>query len=251
MELSFEGIAVEDLSFEKFCDYLKQFSTQEKSDFDAKIIKTKAQILGIKSSDIKNISKYLLKSGYENLLKFPKNKVYETDLILGKTLAADKKRGFSEREEMLADLMSTFDNWALCDGTVSCLKYSSSEYGAVKAFAKRLISCEKEFEIRCGIIILLDCVLPAGETEAIIDMLSSVPYGRYYYVDIACAWLLATALIRHKNVVLDFLENCKKINDFTYIKTFQKAKESYRISLEDKLLYSELIKRRKLSAKDI
>lgn len=133
----------------------------------------------------------------------------------------------------------------MCDGTVCSLKFTPNECEDIKNFAKELISREKEFQIRCGIVLLLHCLLPSGKIEDILELTEEVPYGKYYYTDMACAWLFATVLIDHKNIILDYLEKSEKINDFTYIKSFRKAIESYRINSEDKLFYSELIRKRK------
>ena len=55
----------------------------------------------------------------------------------------------------------------------------------------------------------------------------------HYYVNMAQAWLLATAYINYGDQVDEILER-GTLNKFTHNKTIQKAIESYRISDEDK-----------------
>ncbi len=248
MEFIYKGVSAEKLDFDEFCEFLKLYSTDKKAKFDEKLIKTNARILGLKSSEIQLISKYLLKNGYGKILLFPLNRVYEIDLIAAKTVADDNKKSFAEKKEFFRRLFPSIDNWALCDGTVCALKYRPEEYEEIKEFAEESISSEREFPMRCGILLLMRCSLPTGRIDDVFELTEKVPYGRYYYTDMACAWLFATALISHKNAVLDYLEKSEKINDFTYIKSLRKAIESYRINSEDKKFYSELIKRRKSSS---
>ena len=53
------------------------------------------------------------------------------------------------------------------------------------------------------------------------------------------SWLISISLIKYKDKTLKYLKKCK-LNDFTYNKALQKARESLRVSKEDKDYYQSL-----------
>ena len=60
-----------------------------------------------------------------------------------------------------------------------------------------------------------------------------------YYVNMMIAWYFATALAKHYDEVLPFIEK-HRLGKWTHNKTIQKAVESYRVSDEHKTYLSTL-----------
>ncbi|MBF4804262.1 MAG: DNA alkylation repair protein, partial [Lancefieldella rimae] len=60
-----------------------------------------------------------------------------------------------------------------------------------------------------------------------------------YYVNMMIAWFFATALAKQWDSALPYLE-AKKLDTWVHNKTIQKARESYRITAEQKLYLKSL-----------
>ena len=55
-----------------------------------------------------------------------------------------------------------------------------------------------------------------------------------YYVQMAQAWLIATALAKHRDVTIDFIKNEFALSDKVRKMTSRKIKDSYRVEAGDK-----------------
>lgn len=249
MQTTYNGKILEELEYGEFCEFLSQFGSEKKADFDRKIIKTRLKLFGIKTSDIKEIVKYFKDKSTKKLSSFPKNEYYEITLIQGAVIAANKNLYPEEKFRALKEWIPYIDNWAHCDLVMSKTYFGKIPKDSLFPFAQDLIKGKTEFEIRCGVVLLLGCFLTEEYITRVFFELSKLRYGEFYYVDMAVAWLVATALINFKNETLNFLNNCEKLNYFTYAKSLQKARESYRISEADKAEYKKLIELKKIESK--
>ena len=223
---------------------LEPYSNANKALFDEKSIKTNYRILGMYSKDLKNFIKNFSAGNYENLLNYPRE-VHEVVLMKSCAIATDKRTDLNEKINLLDEELKFFDSWAHCDMVFSGIKAKNAEKEPLFEYSGELISRKSEFEIRSGIVLCLSEFLDDGHIDEIFRRLGKVEFGRYY-VDMAAAWFCATALIDYKNKTLDFLNNSQNITEFVYCKSLQKARESFRISKEDKLYYKTLIEKRRL-----
>lgn len=238
MEFVINGVELKDANYVEFCDFLAKNGSEKKAEFDAKIIKTAMKIYGLTAKQIAELSKYLL-SCENKVLDYPSEKVYEITLLQGLVIVKNKNTALSEKIPAIKSWAKNIDNWSHVDGVLSKIYCPKKDRNELFSFALRQAKEKNEFEARCGIIILFSFISDEYIAD-IFKMFDEIEYGRYY-VDMAVAWFCATALIDYKNETLLFLDNSEKINDFTYIKSLQKARESYRISDEDKAYYKTLI----------
>ena len=58
-------------------------------------------------------------------------------------------------------------------------------------------------------------------------------HSEEYYVNMMIAWFYATALAKQWDAAVSYIEE-KRLNPWTHNKTIQKARESYRITPEQK-----------------
>ena len=177
---------------------------------------------------------YLKKSDFSTFLTYP-NEFFEIVYLKGRLLASEKTN-VEEKHKKLTSYLSLADSWAFTDSILKNVKIKESEYPVWFSYSESLVSRNEEFFVRFGIIVLLNYFLKEEWIESVFSLLSTVKTGAYY-VDMAIAWLCATALIRHKERTLRFLRESKNLNKFIVQKSFQKARESFRISPEDKEEY--------------
>lgn len=239
MDDFFSGKKLEELDLDGFLGFLDGISSEEKAKFDKKIIKTDLKIYGITAKQLTAIYKYFHKNGYKNVLSFPNETCYEISILKARLVLNDRSLDFCDKARILSDWILVADSWAHTDCVFSGYVPKPGEKEVLLSFAKSLVTRNKEFEIRFGVIILLNYFLSAEYVGRTFDILKGIEYGRYYYVDMAVAWLCATALIDFEEETLAFLSE-PIINDFTYKKSLQKARESYRIPAEKKIYYKSL-----------
>lgn len=138
----------------------------------------------------------------------------------------DYEKAMRETEKFLPYI----DNWATCDSFSPKIfkKYPAQVYKKITQF----INSEETYTIRYGIGLLLSNFLDeefSPEMPALVANLVS----EEYYVNMMCAWYMATALAKQEEVILPYLEE-NRLHAWVHNKTIQKAVESRRISPEMK-----------------
>lgn len=241
MNFTYKGTEIAKLNFEDFCAFLSENGNYKKAEFDKKIIKTQMKIFGFTAREIEDFYKYFSKTE-NNILTYPSDYSYEITLLQGLLIVKNKASTLVEKRAEFLNWLSNVDNWAHCDMVCTKFRCLKSEKRDLFEFAKELALRDEEFFARSGVVMLMGFV--SENAEEVFSVLDRVKYGRYY-VDMAVAWLCATALITRKNETLDFLNKSDKINEFTYVKSLRKACESYRIPDADKVEYKRLIAERK------
>jgi len=74
--------------------------------------------------------------------------------------------------------------------------------------------------------------------EGVLERSNNV-ISNFYYVQMANAWLIATAFAKYRDITLNFLHNTK-IDNTTYNMAIRKMRESNRVSKEDKELVNTM-----------
>jgi len=99
-------------------------------------------------------------------------------------------------------------------------------------FIQKYIESDKEFEIRFGIVMLLDYYIDEEYLEKDFGIFDSI-ISKDYYVQMAVAWALSICLIKFYDKTIKYLKT-SNLDKFTYNKALQKAIESYRINKSQK-----------------
>ena len=215
---------------------LKENKDSKYKEFNSKIISTKYPMIGVKTQVLKNIAKEISKKDYKTFLQNKNTDYYETVLIEGFVISNIK-----DIKEMLTyfdKFIKKIDNWAICDMTVSSMKIVKKNKDIFKDKIKEYLNSKEEFIVRVGIILLLDYYLEEEYLDEVFSLIDNIKREEYY-INMAIAWLISIALIKYKDKTLKYLKVCN-LDDFTYNKALQKARESTRISKEDKEYYQKL-----------
>lgn len=99
-------------------------------------------------------------------------------------------------------------------------------------FLQKYVTSDKEFEIRFGVVMILDYYITEEYLERIFAIFDSIKSNQYY-VQMAVAWAISICLIKFYDKTINYLKT-SHIDKFTYNKALQKAIESYRITDEQK-----------------
>ena len=153
------------------------------------------------------------------------------------------KLPFGELCQRIRTYASKVNNWACCDCPVSSFKEIKKYIEEYKIEIYRFLKSENPWEQRVGLIILLDYYLCDKEnTEYALNEANSVKSDEYY-VQMAQAWLIATAFAKQRDLTKDYLTNNFSLGDAVLKMTVRKLRDSYRVTKEDKDWAASLLKK--------
>lgn len=99
-------------------------------------------------------------------------------------------------------------------------------------------SSQEEYALRFMLVMFLDHFILPEYLERVFDLLDEIKSDKYY-VEMAKAWLVAELFAKFRNETLGYLQR-DQLSVFAHNKAIQKARESRRISDDDKQLLSSL-----------
>lgn len=218
---------------------LNELSEEKFKKFNDSLIPN-AQInsIGVRVPLLRNIAKELLKGDYLSFIDFCKdNKIHEI-VMLSAMVTALAKCDFGEKLKMAADFIPRIDNWAVCDIFCGDFKDAKKHLPETFEFLKKYINSKKEYEIRFAAVMLLDYFLNDEYIDEVLKIYDNIKHDGYY-VKMAVAWGISIAFIKQREKTLDFLKN-NNLDDFTFNKSIQKIRESFRVSQEDKAILNKM-----------
>ena len=106
---------------------------------------------------------------------------------------------------------------------------------AITSFLEYLLPylrSDEEFFIRFGVVMLLDHFITEDYIDLVLEEMDKI-HQDAYYVKMAVAWNLSVCFVKFRDKALSYLRT-NHLDDWTYNKTIQKIRESYRVTKEDK-----------------
>lgn len=201
-------------------------------DFHARLIPTtkKERIIGVRTPELRKYAKELRKSGeWKEFIRELPHTYHEENALHGYILG-EIKTDYEEMMEELERFLPYVENWAVCD-TISpkiFKKYPSQVYEKIRQWVKS----GHVYTVRFGVVTLLQFFLDENFDPEMPELVAGI-HREEYYINIAIAWYLSTALAKQYETVLPLMES-RTLDPWIQNKTIQKAVESYRISDEQK-----------------
>jgi len=145
-------------------------------------------------------------------------------------LLLSEMKDFGACIEAVDQFLPYVDNWAVCD--IMSPKVFKKNKQALLTKIKEWAASEKTYTCRFGIEMLMTYFLDADFVPEYLDIPASV-HSEEYYVRMMVAWFFATALAKQWDVAVTYIEG-NQLDPWIHNKTIQKARESYRITPEQK-----------------
>lgn len=202
------------------------------------------KIMGVHIPDLKALSQKLVKEnkGMEIIKLFNNNRsisIYEEKIIWGMIINRLKVTT-DERLEMFKTFIPIIDNWAVCDTFCSDAKWLRKAKTETKElvwnFLMPYFYSDREFEVRFAIIFSLAHYLDEEHLDQIFSIIEHLEYdkiksdynsGLPYYVNMAVAWFMATALYKFPERTRKFA-NSGKCPEHIIKLYIRKSRESVR-----------------------
>ena len=203
-------------------------------DFHSKLMPTinLNSIIGIRVPVLRDYAKKLFKeNSIESLNSFLKNlphEFYEENNI--HAFIIEKINNFDECIFYLENFLPFIDNWATCDMLNPKIFKNNCEKLLEKIY--QWINSDSVYTVRFAIGMLMRYFLDEKFETKYLDLVASIN-SEEYYINMMRAWFFATALAKQYEQTFPYIKNYS-LDKWTHNKTIQKAKESFRISKEQK-----------------
>ena len=185
-------------------------------------------ILGIRTPDLRNMAKNLSKQQCDDFIKSVPHKYFEENQL--HAFIISDFRDFDTAASAVDSFLPYVDNWATCD-QMSPKVFQKHKDELLEHIHKWIVS-DRTYTVRFGIGMLMEHFLDDGFDVSYPQLVAEIS-SEEYYVNMMRAWYFATALAKHYDEVIPFVQD-KRLDIWTHNKTIQKCVESNRISDDQK-----------------
>ena len=193
-------------------------------------------VIGIRTPALRKYARELYRQGgYEEFLGILPHMYYEEMNLHGLLLCemADYDDVVTELDRFLPYV----NNWATCD-MIHPQKAFGGNLDRLITDISRWIADDRTYVVRFGMEMLMCYYLGEAFRPEYLDWVAKVR-SEEYYVKMMQAWFFATALAKQYEETLPYIKE-HRLEDWTHRKSIQKARESCRISMEQKELLKQL-----------
>ena len=211
--------------------------------FNASLLPNVEHILGVRMPVLKKLARQIAAGDWRDYLDTAQNHYYEETMLQGLVIGAAR----ADVEETLcrtADFIPKIGSWGVCDSFCAALKPAVRQSKErVWEFLQPWFASGREYELRFGIVMLLDYYIEPAYIGRVLSLLDDVRHEGYY-VKMAAAWALSICYIKLPDATMPYLLN-NSLDGFTYQTALRKITESRRIDAQTK----EAIRRMRRAAR--
>ena len=189
----------------------------------------KETVIGVRMPMMRKLAKEIAGEAETQAFLTELPHAYYDENILHSVLLSQMK-DYSACMEAVEAFLPHIDNWAVCD----CLspKVFAKHKPELMGKIRKWVKSEHVYTCRFGLEMLMTHFLDGDFKPEYLDLAVSVKLEDYY-AKMMAAWFFATALAKQWDAAVAVLEE-KRLEPWTHNKAIQKARESYRITREQK-----------------
>lgn len=208
-------------------------------EFQAKLIPniSAESVMGIRTPQLRVYAKELMKTDAadEFLTQLPHQYFDENQLH---AFIISEMKDYDAVLAALEKFLPYVDNWATCDQLRPKVfkKHTDKLITAIRAW----MASTETYTIRFGIGMLMCNYLDENFKPEYLEWAANIR-SEEYYINMMIAWYFATALAKQYDITLSYIED-GRLNTWVHNKTIQKARESYRIT-DDQKAYLKSLKK--------
>ncbi|MCQ2452122.1 MAG: DNA alkylation repair protein [Oscillospiraceae bacterium] len=196
------------------------------------------RIIGVRVPRARELAKRLYREGdYHPFLNSLPHLYFDENIL--HALLISEIKDFDTCMVELEKFLPYIDNWAVCD--ILSPKVFQKRKGQLLTAIQGWVASPLAYTCRFGMEMLMTHFLDDAFLPEYLELPSRVR-SQEYYVNMMTAWFFATALAKQWDSAITYLEQ-NRLDTWTHNKTIQKARESYRISADQKE-YLKTLKRK-------
>lgn len=219
---------------------LKRLADPKYQKFSTSLTPTKKVILGVRIPQLKELARSLSKSITLDIIEDWDTGYLEQSILYG-MLIANAKLDIKTKLCYFDNWLKYTDNWAECDTVVSYFKDFGKDKNKLTIWEyvnQKLNQKMSDFELRAIIVILFRYYNDPQFISELLDIFTTIK-SKKYYVNMALAWGICEILIKHYDWGVKLLAS-HQLSPWVQNKAIQKAKESFRITKNQKEFLSTL-----------
>ncbi|MDU5272491.1 MAG: DNA alkylation repair protein [Finegoldia magna] len=209
-------------------------------DFQSKLIPTidQSTIIGVRMPDLRKLAKKIDEKQTQIFMQDLPHTYYEENML--HSILISNMKNYDDCIDHLERFLPFVDNWAVsdCISPKTFTKNTDKLIEKIKLWAKS----PHTYTVRVAICLLMKYFLDEKFKVEYLKIATRIR-SEEYYVNMMVAWFFATALAKQWDDVIFVLED-NLLDEWTHNKTIQKARESFRITPEQKQYLKSLKKRR-------
>lgn len=192
-------------------------------------------VIGIRIPVLRKFAKeYYKNPEHEVFLNALPHRFYDENML--HTLLLSQMNDFDACLEAVERFLPYIDNWAVCD--ILSPKVFARHKAELLPKIRLWSASPDVYTCRFGLEMLMTHFLDADFQPGFLQIAANAR-GDDYYVRMMVAWFFATALAKQWQAAIPFLQS-PTLEPWTHNKTIQKARESFRISKQQKDYLSTL-----------
>lgn len=196
----------------------------------------KEKIMGVRTPELRKLAKQLYGTKEaEGFMQTLPHQYYDENNM--HAFLIEQIKDYDTVILKLNEFLPFVDNWATCD--MMRPKIFKKHLPELKEECLKWIKIDNTYTVRFGIVMLMTHFLDSEFDPSLLKEVSLIRCDKYY-VSMAVAWYFATALAKQYDSALPFIES-RCLDNATHRRTIQKAKESYRLTNEQKLYLKSLV----------
>lgn len=211
----------------------KLFELQDKkyAEFQSKLTPTvpREAIIGVRVPEVRKLAKSYSKAPEcQAFLKELPHRYYDENMLHG--LLLSEMKDYDACISAVDIFLPYVDNWAVCDimSPKVFKKHKTELLEKIKIWA----ASEQVYTCRFGLEMLMTHFLDEDYRPEYLEIAAGV-CSEEYYVNMMIAWFFATALAKQWDSTIPYLTE-NRLSAWVHNKTIRKARESYRITDEQK-----------------
>lgn len=197
----------------------------EYRNFQSALIPTinKKSVIGVRTPILRKMARDMVKSGeYKDFISRLPHKYFEENQLHAFIISLIKDFDIGVYE--VSRFLPYIDNWATCDQMSP--KVFVKNVDKLLPYIKKWIKSKHVYTVRFGVLCLMRYFVDDKFDVKYVDMVAKIKSNEYY-VNMMRAWYFATAVAKHFDVVVPYLQ---KLDDWTRGRAIQKSLESYRVT---------------------
>ena len=215
---------------------IEQIAEKDYKKFSAGLLPGVEHVLGVRLPQLRQMAARIAKADWQVYLTAAPY-YFEEIMLQGMVIGAIKVSP-EQRLDYMAQFIPKINSWSVCDSFCSGLKFTNKNQQLVWEFLQPYLQSGQEYQIRFAVVMMMDYFLTEDYINPVLQGLDALKHDGYY-VKMAVAWTLATALAKQPETVWVYFQNHHLDTD-TWKKTIQKCLESRRISEEQKEILREM-----------
>ena len=200
-------------------------------DFHSKLVPniSKETIIGIRTPVLRKfVKEYKKEPEAAEFLKTLPHHYYDENVLHGFLIS--ELKDYETCVQALDEFLPYVDNWAVCDGISP--KVFAKHHQELLPKIRAWTASDQLYTSRFGIRMLMAHFLDEDFRPEYLEIPEAV-HSEAYYLNMMIAWFFATALAKQWEATIPYLEK-QRLSPWVHKKTIQKARESYRITSEQK-----------------